>query len=1054
MAGSPMRLSGINSGFDTEAMIQQMLSTYQSKIDKQNQKLQTLMWKQEQYRDITSKLSSFKSKYFDILKRDTYLMSPSSFSKFKSTITTKSGKESGLKVTTDSKTVEGTHTLKVQQIATAAVRKGESIAAEGFKLDVDKALANTSADENGNYNFSLDVKVGNVSKTVEFSGTDKDSILADLNSKLAKSFGAASGSDYFVQAKVNPDGKFGLVTAGNAAVTVTEKSGDFGLGKPSTRVAIDPAAALTGTSSISVTFANHYTGDPVTKNISFATVSSTYFDGKDTDDNVKQAFLNLKKAAYRKANGLAADAEVTETEMYEAKFRYSSADAAYDLNSQTLTSALNKAFAMEQGVSFTLDGSSMTAKFIDGSAVEFTMTSTCDATFGLQKGSATNSISESTKLSALGIQQNKAVEPDYTLPKDFKLDINRAMSNATADEDDNYSFALDFTVGGVSQTIEFSGNNTNAILASLNSGLKEAFGDSGLRAVNNGDGTLGFKIDTGDSITIGENVGSFGLVTPAEKVAFNPGDLTPQGMTNAHQISFTVVGADGKPVTTAINFSGLVTPEDFDPEDEWDVTFINLKEDAYRAANGLDNSDPIDADDFAAFEYTATDAARDFNLNNKNFMDTLNSSFMDQGITFEYEDGYLTAKNEAGDPVKFSVDSNDGNIGREPGSISHTFENTGTTYDGYSMTINGKEITVGADASISDLISVVNKSGAGVTMEYSKLESRFILTATDKGAGGQVDITGDMGLANALGLGGVETVAGQNAKITLDGVEIYHNDNTYEMDGIKFDFSDVTPDENETITISVGKDYSDIKQTIKDFVSDYNKMLDEIAGYTRTARPQDKDKNYYDPLTDDEKEEMSEKEIEKWEEQAKKGLLYNDPTVNSVLSRIRSVLYSTVETDNGGKFGLFNMGIRTASSLNSSWEDVRLGKLTLDEDQLDKAFDQYADEIVKLFTDPTNGVMAKVNKEIDNAVKETGTTQGTLIRKAGTEKGTSAKTNAIYKEMERINKQIERLQKRYDQKEEYWWKVFTNLEKMQAQFDSQQSYLTQFNANGGSLGQQ
>ncbi|MDE6728237.1 MAG: flagellar filament capping protein FliD [Oscillospiraceae bacterium] len=1053
MAGSPMRLSGINSGFDTAAMIKQMMSTYQLKIDRQNKKLQTLMWKQEQYRDITSKLSSFKNKYFDILKRDTYLMSPSSFSKFKSTITTKSGKESGLKVTTDSKSVEGTHTVKVQQLATAATRKGESIASEGFKLDIDRALKNSDADENGNYNFSLDVKVGSVSKTVEFSGADKDSILADLNSKLAKSFGAASGSDWFVQAKVNPDGKFGLVTGGNAAVTVTEKTGDFGLAKPATRVAIDPAAALTGTSSISVTFANHYTGEPVTKNISFATVSSTYFDGKDTDDNVKQAFLNLKKAAYRKANGLAADAEVTEKEMYEAKFRYSSADAAYDLNSQTLTSALNKAFAMEQGVSFKLDGSSMTAKFIDGSAVEFTMTSTCDATFGLQKGSATNSIADNTKLSALGIQQNKTVEPDYTLPNSFKLDLTRAMNKATADGDGNYNFALDFTVGGVSKTIEFSGSNTNSILSSLNKGLKESFGDSGLRAVNNGDGTLGFKTDSGDSITISENVGSFGLVTLSDKVAFNPGDLEEQP-TNAHAISFTVNGADGKPLTTTINFSGLVTPNDFDPEDEWDVTFINLKEDAYRKANGLDDSDAIDEDDLAAFEYTATDAARDFNLQNKDFIGTLNSSFTDQGITFEYEDGFLTAKDAEGNPVKFGVDSEDGNIGRAPGSISHTFENTGTTYEGYSMTINGKEISVGANATISDLISAVNKSGAGVTMEYSKLESRFILTAKDKGAGGQIEITGNTELADALGLMGVETVAGQNAKITLDGVEIYHNDNTYEMDGIKCDFSDVTPDENETITVSVGKDYTDIKQTIKDFVSDYNKMIDEITGYTKTSRPMDKDKNYYDPLTDEEKEEMSEKEIEKWEEQAKKGLLHNDPTVATVMNRIRSVLYTTVETDNGGKFGLFNMGIRTASYLTGSPEDARLGKLTIDEEQLDKAFDQYADEIVKLFTD-NNGVMQKVNKAIESAVKETGDsrTQGTLIRKAGSEKGTSAKTNAIYKEMERINRQIERLQKRYDQKEEYWWKVFTNLEKMQAQFDSQQSYITQFNANGGSLGQ-
>ena len=67
-----------------------------------------------------------------------------------------------------------------------------------------------------------------------------------------------------------------------------------------------------------------------------------------------------------------------------------------------------------------------------------------------------------------------------------------------------------------------------------------------------------------------------------------------------------------------------------------------------------------------------------------------------------------------------------------------------------------------------------------------------------------------------------------------------------------------------------------------------------------------------------------------------------------------------------------------------------------------------------------------------------------MVRKAGLETGTSAKDNAIYKEMERINKRIEQLQDRYDQKEEYWWKVFTNLEKMQSEFNEQQSYMSNF----------
>ncbi len=779
MSSSTMRLSGINSGFDTEAMIQQMMSAYQTKIDTQNKKLQKLQWQQEQYRDVTSKLTSFKSKYFDILKRDTYLMSPSSFSKFKSTITTKSGKESGLKVSTDSKSSTGSHKIKVDSLATAAVTKGGQVASKNFKLDVDKAMADSSVDENGKYNFSLDVKVGSVAKTVEFSGADKDELLASLNTELEDAFGVTSGGSSFISASLN-NGEFTFKTSGNAIATVTERTGNFGMGKPAERVAIDPAAALTGTSSISVTIPNYYTGDAVTKNVEFQTVSNTYFDARTTDQNINAAFINLKKQAYANKYGVNVDT-VTEETMNENNFIYSSADAAYDLNSQTLTSALNGAFGFEQGVSFAIDGSSMTAKYMmDGSAVEFTMTSTCDATFGLKKGSSTSYIDESTKLADMGIATN--------------------------------------------------------------------------------------------------------------------------------------------------------------------------------------------------------------------------------------------------------ANSDDG--------------------DFYTMNINGTEIKVDAKATVSDLMKAVNNSGAGVTMTYSKLEGSFTLTANDKGNGGDIDIEESDVLAQALGLtagaGGNHT-AGTNAVITIDGVQVEHNDNVYELDGIKFDFSEVDPADNETISVSVEKDYDDIKQTIKDFVKDYNQMLDDINGYVYTARPKDKNKNYYDPLTDEEREAMSEKEIEKWEEQAKKGLLYHDSTVMSVMSKIRTAMYSAVELEDGKKFGLFSMGIKTSSTYSDR------GKLEIDEDKLDKAFEENPDAIIKLFTDSENGVMAKVNNAINDAVKDTGTVKGSLVRKAGLATGTSAKDNTIYKEMERINKRIEQLQDRYDKKEEYWWSVFTNLEKMQAQFQSQQSYISQFTANGGFL---
>lgn len=1002
MASSQMRISGVNSGFDTEAMIQQMMSAYQTKIDKQNQKLQILQWQQEQYRDITSKLTGFKSKYFDILKRDTYLMSPSAFSKFKTTITTKSGKESGLKVTTDTKSTAGSHKIKVDSIATSAVTKGGQVSAGNFKLDVDKAMADATADENGKYNFSLDVKVGNVAKTVEFSGADKDEILASLNTELEDAFGSTSSGKAFISASLD-NGALAFSTAGNAMATVTERTGNFGMGKPSAKVAIDPAAALTGTSSISVTVPNYYDKSAVTKNIEFQTVSSTYFDGRDSDENIKAAYLNLKKASYAQKYGVDVNT-VTEEMMNDAKFIYSSADAAYDLNKQTMLSALNSAYSLEQGVTFSLNGSSMTAKYMqDGSAVEFTMTSTCDATFGLKKGSATSYLDESTKLFDMGISPNKSAEmkTDYTMPDKFALNVDGALDRKGG----SGTFTLEIGVdGNAAKEITFSGTDKASVIQSLNDAIAadSELSATGLKAVEKADGSVNFEMTSGKSLSIKEKDGDFSPAT--DRIWEDPLNIVSEDRV----LKLNVGG-----VEKTVNIQGLMGP-----------------------------SDPPDPD--------ADKLERD--QNKDNILMQLNGYYEGTGVTFTYsatdkllatKDGVTSEVTDIEVVTPYEVDS----------GAEYNFPEYTVSEGGYSMTINGKEITVGENATVTDLINAVNKSGAGVTMSYSKLEGAFTLTANDMGNGGDVDVSGP--LADALKISDstrASHTAGTNAIITVDGVQVEHNDNVYEIDGITMDFSDVDPTLGEEISVNVDKSYDDIKQTIKDFVKDYNQMIDDINGYTQTARPKDKNKNYYEPLTDEEKEDMSEDEIKKWEEAAKKGLLYHDTTVSSVMSRIRTAMYSAVELEDGKKFGLYNMGIKTVGYLDEGGaEGAKYGKLKIDEDALDKAFEEHADDIVKLFTDADNGVMAKVNKAIESATKDTSTTKGTLIRKAGLATGTSNKDNLIYKEMERINKRIEQLQERYDKKEEYWWTVFTNLEKMQSQFNSQQSYIEQFTANGGYL---
>lgn len=789
MASDLMRLSGINSGYDTEAMIEKMMSTYQTKIDNQNKKLTKLQWQQEAYRDITSKLTAFQNKYFDILNKSSYLMSPTAFSKFNTTITNKTdaGKDTGLKVTTNSSAVEGTHKLNVARIATASTRTGSVLGTQNFNIDLKKALNTsdytTNEDGSRTYSFALDVKVGDVSKTLEFTanitpeadGTFSDEalaqaktdVIADMNAQLKDYFGETDkdSGNYFLQAKDNGDGTIGFTVKGNSAVTITEKTGNFGLARPAAKVSIATQAAVTGENSITVDVGG------VVKEVKFDAVSDTYYDSRNEAGNEKilAEYNQLKAVAFIKDKGKIGTQEELDN------YTYTSTQAAKDKNSAAIQSAMNSAFKSE-GISFKVEGSYVTAKKGDED-VRFSLTATKGGTFGLEKGGASNKFTDRTELYNLGLEPNE----------------------------------------------------------------------------------------------------------------------------------------DGK----------------------------------------------------------------------------------------------------------------------------------------YSLKINGKEISVDKNATIADLVSAVNKSDAGVTMTYSKLENKFVITANDLGNGGDVDIDEDDAFAQALGLtasaGGTYEL-GENAKFVIDGVEIYHNSNTYTMDGITFDFSEVKTDTD--ITVGVSKSYDDVKQTIKDFVKDYNQLIDDVYGHIGTSPQRDSKNNKYEPLTDAEKEDMSEDQIKKWEEAAKKGVIYNDTTVSGIMSKIRMAIYNSVELDDGSKFGLFNMGIKT-----KSYNEDAHGKLEIDEDAFNKAFEEKPEAIVKLFTDPTSGVMKKIDNIIDDAVSTTkisgSTVRGSLIRKAGLESGSTSKNNEIYRQMEQINKRINTLQDRYDAKEDYWWSVFTNLEKMMSDMNSQSNYLASYLGNYG-----
>lgn len=717
---------------------------------------------------------------------------------------------------------------------------------------------------------------------------------------------------------------------------------------------------------------------------------------------------------------------------------------------------------------------------------DVTATSNADAS-GLTVSTTSNSSSGSYKIKLNQAAKASTAQGNSITSGNFKLDLDKALSSTSGEVKTNddgsktwtMNFALDVQVGGIRKTISFSadallgadGNVADkdaaksSIIDSLNQKLQESFGYSGktsgatgatdangkewfLQVKLGSDGKAEFQVGGNASVSVAENKGNFGLAQPKEKVAISTGSVVTGA--NAFQ-----VGIGGKNVSVAFNG---VSSTYYDSKDQTGneailAEYKKLKTAAYRKSYNLAENEIVSDKQLEKFTYSNEQAAKDKNA--ASIKEALKGV---AGYTFNFDGTYVTAADSNGNSVDFSMTSVEGGtLGLTKASASNKISSGSTLSDlgfkpeadgTYKLNINGTEISLDKKSTISSMMSAVNKSAAGVTMTYSSLTNSFTLESKEFGGAGKVEV-GDTSLGRSLGLvddnGTVGASEGQNAIFEINGQEVYLNDNTYTLDGNTFTFND-NMTIGETYTVNIAKDSTTVKDALKKFVESYNKLIDDVYGYIGKSPAKDDDGNTYEPLTNAEKDEMSEDEITKWEEKAKQGVLYNDSTVSTVMSQMRSALYTSVTLDDGSKFGIYNLGIKTSSE----WSEH--GKLQIDEDAFDKAFENNEDAIIKLFTDSDTGMMKKLNSVIDGAVKSSGAanTRGTLVRKAGKADSSVTTDSTIYKEMVKMQDRLKELQDRYDTKEEYWWKVFTNMETAMADLNSQTSYISSYLGTGTS----
>lgn len=271
--------------------------------------------------------------------------------------------------------------------------------------------------------------------------------------------------------------------------------------------------------------------------------------------------------------------------------------------------------------------------------------------------------------------------------------------------------------------------------------------------------------------------------------------------------------------------------------------------------------------------------------------------------------------------------------------------------------------------------------------------------------------------------------AGKNAKLEVNGTTIERNTNSFELDGITMELTATTNAGDPPINLTTSKDTDKIVEGLKGFVDDYNALIEELNTQVNAEASFQK----YPPLTDAQKKEMSEREIESWEKKAKEGLLRNDSNISKFLQDMRSIMYKTV--DSAG-LALYDIGIESSSNYRDN------GKLILDEDKLKSALTTKLDDIQKLFTDKDNGVAVQLQNILKATANPSSGSPGSLVRYAGT-KDVMVTSNTLYNELKGIKENLSRLNTKYSTERTRYWKQFTQMEQAISKMNSQSSWLTQ-----------
>ena len=362
---------------------------------------------------------------------------------------------------------------------------------------------------------------------------------------------------------------------------------------------------------------------------------------------------------------------------------------------------------------------------------------------------------------------------------------------------------------------------------------------------------------------------------------------------------------------------------------------------------------------------------------------------------------------------------------------------------GKTITVDDTEVTITEDMTVSAFTKALAK--AGINASFDATNQRFFLSAKATGEDADFTLGGDSDALAALGLNwednldeegnvidktGAVRILGQDAKITLNGAEFTSDTNTFSINGLTITAKAVTG-EDEVLTINTETDYDGIYDTIKDFFTKYNEVVNEMSKLYNADSNSD-----MDPLTDEEKSAMTESQIDEWEEKIKSGLLSGDSTISTVRNAMAEVMMSPITID-GKKVYLSDFGISTADYFTADENERYAYHIDGDSDdtisgtnadKLKSAIAADPESVASFFQQLCNNLYTKLNTLMAS-------TTYSSIYKVYDDKQMKA-------DIEDYDDLIEAAQEKLTAQEDKWYSKFSAMETALSKINSQSSYLT------------